>query len=580
MRSPLFRRCNGFFVATVSFILLIIVFVACRRTEVLSRKSTLTVKEAKEWWYGVYRKSAAYTEIDKSSVFAATEMGSDKKYPSWKRAVTYQMGNFEVVEAPLVYENKSVLMPGMGDIVNTEEGRRIFKASNTKVLLFKSPDGSIDVRISTLVPSREYAKKKFYDLSDIHLNDIPEDFEGYQMVRKWNEEQVNTYTVVKGNLRTKQKLKKLGKGNFTLTADRKLIPKESVLPDLIAKAKSATTKRGVGSHTSSDKLQSIPNTIAEYVETCHMVWVPRVSEVCIVVHIADEPDEEVCDEHESDTEGEYEEKCETIWIPDEEPLDPCETYGINCPPGGGTTDPNDPQDPHDPPGDPCAEKRKRDSIAGALLEKNGIEESMDSLGSDVATNSNEKIFSFGRDANGNYRSTPIETGTDVSGLMAATDPEFTVWGGAHTHTSNGYSAFSVGDLYALYDANQINPYFQYMIVLAYNNDKYSLTITDKDAFTAFVSSHSKQDTYDADAVDWVTNSDIGADFAYAYQNLREQHFSPNKAHEGAMAYVMEKYNMGLGFSKADANGDFQQINYKADGGNGITITPYDPCDSQ
>lgn len=322
----------------------VLIFQACRRTEVMSQKSTLTVDEAKEWWYGVYRKSAAYTEIDKSSVFAATDKGSNKKYPSWKRAVTYQLGNFEVVEAPLVYENKSVLMPGMGDIVNTEEGRRIFKASNSKVLLLKSPDGSINVRISTLVPSREYAKKKFYDLSDIHLNDIPEDFEGHQMIRKWNEEQINTYTLSAGKYKYKRKIKKLGKGNFTLTADHKLIPKESILPDLIAKMKPGTVKRSVGSQSVSGKLQSVPNTVAEWVHQCTSVWVPRVSEVCIIVHIADEPDERVCEEHESDTEGEYEEKCETVWIDDGDPEDPCQTYGINCPPVG-----ENPQQPNDPP---------------------------------------------------------------------------------------------------------------------------------------------------------------------------------------------------------------------------------------
>lgn len=257
------------------------------------------------------------------------------------------MGDIEVIEAPLVYATKRILMPGMGDIVKTPEGQRIFNASNTKLLIFKKPGGNIELRISTLVPTREYARKKYYDLSDIHLNDIPSDFEGYQMIRKWNEEQINTYKISKGILTVKQKLKSLSPGSFIITSDFKLISK--IQPKAIMSTKDTQVKSGTNSV--APKMQSMPNSIAHMEEQCNDVWVPAMVTVCIIITESangdegDEPAEENCETSPSDTEGTFEYECEWVDVPDD---DPCEIYGIGCPgdgdggEGGGTENPNQP----------------------------------------------------------------------------------------------------------------------------------------------------------------------------------------------------------------------------------------------
>ncbi len=291
------------------FLILLSAFIinGCKKSDApLATTEESNVGAAKEWWYGTFRKSAAYSEIDRTSPFAPPEGNSTKKYPDWERAISYSVGRLEIVELPLVYVTNSVLLPGMQKLNNTPEGARIAGSAIHRLMLIKKADGTMVVRIVTLVPSPEYAKQYNYDISHISLKGLPSDFSGYQMIGGWDESQKNIIKITNGKPEKKIEI---------------IIAKE------LAKRKASN------------------NFTAR--EVCDMVWVPHMVWVCVVVSSGDAvADQERCHEQGYWVEqgGDYELQCHDE--PDEDPClgmsseeCMCQLYGIGC--GGGGDDEDD-----------------------------------------------------------------------------------------------------------------------------------------------------------------------------------------------------------------------------------------------
>ncbi|WP_411811929.1 hypothetical protein ACLB9Y_00780 [Chryseobacterium scophthalmum] len=134
-----------------------------------------------------------------------------------------------------------------------------------------------------------------------------------------------------------------------------------------------------------------------------------------------------------------------------------------------------------------------------------------------------------------------------------------VYGALHTHPKfSEYRSFSASDLFMFGAANKINPDFQYFIVKAYDGSVYGLVITDWSAFRNFFDNKSKDDYTDAQDNFKIT-SDIGGDISEVLSFFKKQGKTKNEAYELAMAFVLKKYNMGLGLSKMDSNGDFKPL---------------------
>lgn len=82
---------------------LLLIFIACRKNDLPAKASDkFDVAAAKEWYYGTFKKSAAY------SVHTINDKG--KKLPSWSRGKYKKIGDLEIVEFPLVRENTSVFL--------------------------------------------------------------------------------------------------------------------------------------------------------------------------------------------------------------------------------------------------------------------------------------------------------------------------------------------------------------------------------------------------------------------------------------------------------------------------------------
>ncbi len=324
-------------------LLTVLIIQACRKTD--NQTTTLTEKkfgisEAKEWWYGSFRKSVEYSKIDRTSPLAPPAGSSAKKYPGWKRAISYSIGRLQIVELPLVYETNSILLPGMQNLQNTAEGARIAKSAIHKLMLIKKADGTVAVRTVTIVPSPEYAKQMNYDMGHISPRKLPVDFSGYQMIGGWDESEKNILRISVGKPVKKLKI---------------------VTAETLAKQKASG------------------NTLAR--EVCEDVWVANMVFVCAIAPSGDDlADEERCRDNGYWMEdgGQYELQCH------DEPGDPfsdcvtyggsseectCQVYGLGCDGdgggGGGGGEENPPAVPEitNDVDDPCIKNSVNDAIS-------------------------------------------------------------------------------------------------------------------------------------------------------------------------------------------------------------------------
>lgn len=279
-----YLKLSVFFGTTLLFAL-VILFNACQKTEFGAKNKKFDVAEAKEWWYGKFRKSDKYSkQPDVTSPLYPGFGFSVKKFPRWKKAIFYKKGDMDFIELPLVYETNSILLPGMAHIENTLEGDRIARAALRRLLIIKEPDNDIAVRIVTLVPSAKYAKSNNYDLTHISVNSIPNDFDGYFFVGGWDESLKNVFQIKSGKF-----------------------------------YRHLNIIRGKG-FTTQNRME------------CEYKWVPQRIWVCVVVPSGDDlADQERCQETgywvDSETQGNWDLQC--IEIQDEQDIENCMFLGMS-----------------------------------------------------------------------------------------------------------------------------------------------------------------------------------------------------------------------------------------------------------
>ncbi|MNU15611.1 hypothetical protein D3C71_37530 [compost metagenome] len=210
------------------------------------------------------------------------------------------------------------------------------------------------------------------------------------------------------------------------------------------------------------------------------------------------------------------------------------------------------------------EKLNRENLKlKEFFQKTKFQGRLSEISTDIATATAEKSFSFGVGTSVSKPEavTPIKIGYPNVGNVSfsVTYPNMRVYGALHTHPKfSDYKGFSASDLFMFGAANKINPDFQYFIVKAYDGSVYGLVITDWSIFRNFFDNKSKDDYTDAQDNFKIT-SDIGGDMESIKKNLMKNGKTKHEAYELAMAFVLKKYNMGLGLSKMDTNGNFMPV---------------------
>ncbi len=178
--------------------------------------------------------------------------------------------------------------------------------------------------------------------------------------------------------------------------------------------------------------------------------------------------------------------------------------------------------------------------------------------SGINTASQEKGFSFGADTNGTEQVTGIKTGVGGNAVdVEVTNPSFTIYGAAHTHTPEVYNVPSVGDVYNFFKANTANLNFKYYYTFAQDNNDYVFTIADPINFASFTSNYPEA-TY-LDGAKWKADTSIANDFKYIIKQQEDLGKTDDEAYDIAMAFVLNKYNTGIGMSKKDTYGNYKPI---------------------
>ncbi|MCW3160357.1 hypothetical protein [Chryseobacterium oryctis] len=216
--------------------------------------------------------------------------------------------------------------------------------------------------------------------------------------------------------------------------------------------------------------------------------------------------------------------------------------------------------PYTPVQNPCEKAKNNNVKAKELLSNTKIAVAESQLTSTLSSDTNEKSFSFGKDANGNYETTPIKTATAGNQVgLQADNPNLIIEGGAHTHTKDLFNCFSAGDIYSLQGANTINPSFNIFFVFANGGVVYALTVTDPIKYADFVANHSAGNNLDMATSYWKETSPIYIDMENARKQFQNQGLSEDDAMANATALVLNKYEIGASLSQKDSSGNFKSI---------------------
>ncbi len=119
------------------------------------------------------------------------------KDPSWLNAKAYSIGQMKVVELPLVYRKGIAIIPDK-DLLSKVDFVRTANAIISKCLIIRLADGKIVVRVLQIIPSFKHAKESAFDVSENSASLIKPDFDGYYMVRNWNESQIKNWRIANG----------------------------------------------------------------------------------------------------------------------------------------------------------------------------------------------------------------------------------------------------------------------------------------------------------------------------------------------------------------------------------------------
>ena len=165
-----------------------VTFFACKRTaDVQTNKETFGVQQAKEWYYGYFKKSA---EFINSSV-------KGKQLPDWKNGTYRKMGDLEIVEFPLLKENSTISV--VKDNSASSQGvKQIINASLKKIAFIKKVNTEIVVREIDYIPNWSYLQTKAFDISTTDFGSKSNDFTGMITTKKWGGITLAHYPMVSG----------------------------------------------------------------------------------------------------------------------------------------------------------------------------------------------------------------------------------------------------------------------------------------------------------------------------------------------------------------------------------------------
>lgn len=179
-----------FSLAAISFVLF--GFFACNKNTPAKEKETVISKLnsafVKEWYYGEFKKSPAWTAYNSKL--------HGLKLPAWSEGQLYSIGEFEVIEFPLTRSKSQYSIDAK---IPTLQKLKLAESSVSKILFIRKKDGSIVIREIDYTPAWDYAVTNKFDLSFITSGNIKQ-FSGRALIRRWNGTVLNRLLIEQGKI--------------------------------------------------------------------------------------------------------------------------------------------------------------------------------------------------------------------------------------------------------------------------------------------------------------------------------------------------------------------------------------------
>jgi hypothetical protein len=402
-------------------------FIACRKNFTESAIDIFSQSEAKEWYYGTFKKSPEWQQ--------SNEKG--EKLPDWKNGTYRRVGNMEIVEFPLMKERKSYSIPSASKL-SSSEIRKIADGSLSRIAFIRASNSEIVVRELDYIPNIDFLKVKGYDISDIRLGSKENNFSGRVITKKWDGTILSTRKFENGKI-TKSG-KRINNANFNIES--------------------------LSSATKNNSSGCAMVEIMEYERTCTEVhrgdvWIPT-GECTPWEPTGNSWVEEQCSPSECDY-GSSEE-CE------------CQLFGMGCDDGGGGDEVG--EEPPPPP-NPCKTAKK-------LANNTEFKEAFDALKSIVDAKA-EVGFTFKVNGETGIDETLMK-GIEGEGLIDFKVPE-KIDGFIHTHYEGLLSVFSPADIFAMsqlyLNDKMVNPGTFTMGVVTASGTQYLLMIDNLNEFSKY-----------------------------------------------------------------------------------------------
>lgn len=219
--------------------------------------------------------------------------------------------------------------------------------------------------------------------------------------------------------------------------------------------------------------------------------------------------------------------------------------------------------------DPCEKAKSSISKANTMLNHSQVHSNVDVVLKGKTQSPLEYAKKIGKNTDGTYSFSQLIEGeknkTDITNVALPSGSNYVADG--HSH-AGGNGDPSAGDFYGMLEQLVNNSYFETRFVYGDyfgTPEVYALVLNDRAQALEFLANYPKANNYDTRSHSFLRNSILGDAFWEANE-LHGAGTSVNSSGENyvspaiGMAYILEKYNVGISLAKADANGNLKKIN--------------------
>ena len=203
--------------------------------------------------------------------------------------------------------------------------------------------------------------------------------------------------------------------------------------------------------------------------------------------------------------------------------------------------------------DPCATAKIGVNNANTTLSDARIKTDFTDKMKNIAASStnSETGMTIGKDSNGNIKVTEPITVTGTAGQVPAAPAGYNAIADGHNH--NYSNPPSPGDLWTMMENLVNNPYFETRYIFGQDGSIYALTVNDRQAAIDFLAAYPRSQYLKPNSGDFIQSGALFDDFDNAKERLMNYtpFMSQIDATKNAMAYIMDKYGMGISLSKSN-----------------------------